>query len=269
MKLEKNKFVTMLGLSLCVLFLSAVAAYEMKFDYHISEGKARFLEKIETNLEKNVVKIHVPAHNDILESYRMQDFQKGKQITCLPSLRECRLRDIDRQIAVDAGQMTEAFIRSWNNGVNSITSSNSTVIEELYYLSGEIIDTVTLGESLKQFFEGFGFPLYQETKIPQGAEVLKIVKSSGTRVKRSLGTLSSDCKGQAPKRKYGVDSGASCNYLKICSKVGIVNGAQVFTDCNNIHIHSPLAYVCVCCPWVTQIDLKGHDCACTKMDGSR
>lgn len=80
------------------------------------------------------------------------------------------------------------FLLQQNKGVNSITSTNSTVIEELYYLSGEIIDTVTLGESLKQFFEGFGFPLYQETKIPQGAEVLKIVKSSGN-IKKKKGSM--------------------------------------------------------------------------------
>ena len=47
-----------------------------KFDYQISEGNARFVENIETNLGKNIVKIHTPAHNDILESYLMQDFQK-------------------------------------------------------------------------------------------------------------------------------------------------------------------------------------------------
>ncbi|CAG2239356.1 unnamed protein product [Mytilus edulis] len=256
----------MLRLQICVILVSFVTAFDLKFDYQIREGNARFVENIETNLGKNIVKIHTPAHNDVLESYLMQDFQKGKQIRCLPSLRQCRLRDIDRKTSSDAGKVTESYVHSWNKGTNSISSTNATVIKEMYYVDGEeVVNTVELGEDLRTFYESFEYPLYIEKNIPSDAKVLNIASSSGRRFKRQFQSLNNGCDGQDPKRVFGVDSGRSCNYLKICEEVAVVNGNRVFTDCDNVHITSPLAYVCVCCPWVTVINPKGSECTCTKM----
>ncbi|XP_052092518.1 uncharacterized protein LOC127728980 [Mytilus californianus] len=163
-----------------VLILPLVMAYDMKFGYQISEGKARFFEDIETNLGKNIVKIHTPAHNDVMESYLMQDFQKNKQITCLPSLNQCRVREIDRETGVDAGKIAEAFVHSWNKGSNSISKSKSKEVTELYYIDGdEVTDTVSLGEDLRQFYIGFGYQLYQEKKIPHDAEMLNMTVYTG------------------------------------------------------------------------------------------
>ncbi|XP_076078925.1 uncharacterized protein LOC143048970 [Mytilus galloprovincialis] len=113
------------------LFLCVVTAnMDMKFDYHVIEGNARYLENIEANLAENTVKIHTPAHNDVMESYLLQDFRQGKQMKCLPALKQCRLRDMDRETAADAGQVTEGFIHRWNKGDNTINSDNEEVKKE-------------------------------------------------------------------------------------------------------------------------------------------
>ncbi|XP_063419897.1 uncharacterized protein LOC134705058 [Mytilus trossulus] len=202
----------MFRMKICVMLLvSFVTAFDLKFDYQISEGKARFVENIETNLGKNIVKIHTPAHNDILESYLMQDFQKGMQIRCLPSLLQCKLRVIDRKTSSDAGKVTESFVHSWNKGTNSITSINATVVIEMYYVDDkEVVDTVAIGEDLRRFYESFEYPLYLEKKIPSDAEVLNITNSSGRRFKRTFIPLNlNNCKGQQPKQVFGVDTGRS------------------------------------------------------------
>ncbi|CAC5373130.1 unnamed protein product [Mytilus coruscus] len=148
------------------IFLFVVTAnMDMKFGYHIVEGKARYLENIETNLEKNTVKIHTPAHNDVMESYQIQDFHQGQQMKCLPSLRQCRLRDIDRKTAVDAGQTTEAFIHSWNKGDNTINNANEKVIVEMYYADfDEIIDDISLRGALEEFHRDFEYPVYKKRR---------------------------------------------------------------------------------------------------------
>ncbi|XP_052092375.1 uncharacterized protein LOC127728803 [Mytilus californianus] len=258
----------MFRMKICVMLLvSFVTAFDLKFDYRISEGKARFVENVETNLGKNIVKIHTPKHNDVLESYLMQDFQKGKQIRCLPFLRQCRLRDIDRKTSSDAGKVTESFVHSWNEGTNSITSTNATVIKEMYYIDGEeVVSTVSLGEDLRTFYEGFEYPLYIEKNIPNDAVVLNITRSSGRRFKRTITPLSSCDNGEAPKIVYGMDTGRSCNYLKICGDiVRNVNDRMVLSNCGNLHITSPLAYMCLCCPGVTVINPSGPQCQCSKM----
>ncbi|CAG2188900.1 unnamed protein product [Mytilus edulis] len=163
------------------IFLSVVTAnMDMKFGYHIVEEKARYFENIETNLEKNTVRIHTPAHNDVMESYQIQDFRQGQQMKCLPSLRQCRLRDIDRKTAVDAGQTTEAFIHSWNKGDKTINNANEKVVVEMYFADfNEIIDNISLRGALQEFHEDFKYPVYKEKKIPDDSEVLNITRSAG------------------------------------------------------------------------------------------
>lgn len=68
-----------------------------------------------------------------------------------------------------------------NKGVNSISSENTQVIEEKYYVDGEEVNnTVSLGEDLRKFYEKFGYPLYKEKKIPEDAEILNISYPAGT-----------------------------------------------------------------------------------------
>ncbi|CAC5424297.1 unnamed protein product [Mytilus coruscus] len=200
------------------LFPSVVMAnMNMKFDYHIIEGNARYLENIETNLAENTVKIHTPAHNDVIESYQIQDFRQGQQMKCLPSLEQCRLREIDRETAGDAGQVIEGFIHSWNKGDNTINNANKEVVKEMYYVNlDEAIDDKSLVGALKEFYQDFNYPVYKEKKIPQDAEVLNITGHAGGRVKRQVLALRNPCDGQEPKVVFGIDSGRSCNHLKIC-----------------------------------------------------
>ncbi|CAC5373127.1 unnamed protein product [Mytilus coruscus] len=241
------------------LLLSVVTAFmNMKFGYQIIEGKARYFESIETDLEKNVVKIHTPAHNDVMESYQIQDFLQGQQLKCLPSINQCRLRDIDRKTAADAGQSTEAFVHSWNKGDTTITSENSAVITELYYVNfNEVLDNISLGDALKEFYQHFKYPLYKERKVPHDAEVYNMTHFTGSRVKRAFVSLSDVCNGEGMKTVYGIDSGSSCTRLKLCKRK-----EETLVDCGNKHITAPMIYQCLCCKWVTDINSK--DCYCLK-----
>lgn len=57
--------------------------------------------------------------------------------------------------------------------------------------------------------------------------------------------------------------------LKLFSLVffrqAIRHGTTVLTDCNNVHITSPLVHRCICCSWVTSINLASGDCRCVRM----
>lgn len=248
------------------LSLSVITAnMDMKFGYHVIEGNTSYLENIETNLERNVVKIHTPAHNDIMESYLIQDFRQGQQIKCLPALKQCRLRDIDRETVADAGQITEGFIHSWNKGENPINGENEEVVMEMYYANlDEVIDDISLRGALKEFHQDFKYPVYKEKKIPEDAEILNITRSTGGRVKRSVVEIM-DCYGQHPKVFFGMESGTSANRLKRCQTIERRNAQHILADCDDISITSPLIYQCICCPWATYIDLTRSDCQCLKM----
>ncbi|CAC5411658.1 unnamed protein product [Mytilus coruscus] len=235
------------------------AFMDKKFGYHVIEGNAKYLENIETNLEKNTVKIHNPAHNDVMESYQKQDFRQ-----------QCRLRDIDRETAGDAGQVTEGFIHSWNKGDNTINSANEEVVKEMYYVDlDEVIDDNSLVGALKEFYQDFKYPLYKEKKRPLDAEILNITISAGGRVKRRAVTysVSLECHGQNPTIFYGRDSGTSSNHLRICQTTEWRNGQLILPDCGDIQMMSPLIYKCLCCTTVTSIDLTGDNCACPRMMG--
>ncbi|CAG2188899.1 unnamed protein product [Mytilus edulis] len=118
--------------------------------------------------------------NAIFLSVVTANMDMGQQMKCLPSLRQCRLRDIDRKTAVDAGQTTEAFIHSWNKGDKTINNANEKVVVEMYFADfNEIIDNISLRGALQEFHEDFKYPVYKEKKIPDDSEVLNITRSAG------------------------------------------------------------------------------------------
>ncbi|XP_052090102.1 uncharacterized protein LOC127726691 [Mytilus californianus] len=202
-----------------------------------------------------------------MESYQIQDFRQGQQLKCLPSFEQCRLRDIDRETAGDAGQVIEGFIHSWNKGDNTINNANEEVVKEMYYVNlDKVIDDESLVGALKEFFQDFKYPVYKEKKIPQDAEVLNITGHAGGRVKRQIMALRNPCDGRQLKLVFGIDSGRSCNHLKICQSKERRNGRWILTDCGNIQITSPMVYQCLCCPWVTSIDMTGGDCYCVRRE---
>lgn len=254
-----------------LLLLTGTSGYDLKFDYQIREGNARFVEKVETKLEKNVVEYYVPQHNDVMESYKIQDFKQNKQITCLPSLKECRLRDIDTaEMGGNAGAVAESFLNGWNKGVNSISSDKAKVVQELYYVVGpELSDTVSLGEELRRFYEKFGYPLYQEKKVPKDAEIVQIAPGkTNRRTKRQITVLNPlNCQGETPKMVFGMDTGRSCNYIRLCQQLEGTHTLVPINDCPDFHITSPLVFTCSCCPWVNSpvIQNDGGDCACTRL----
>ena len=46
------------------------------FEIHVLEKQSRFVQKIQTDLNTNHVYYVTPAHNDVYESHRIQDFTK-------------------------------------------------------------------------------------------------------------------------------------------------------------------------------------------------
>ncbi|CAC5408503.1 unnamed protein product [Mytilus coruscus] len=164
---------------LCVL---VVTAYDMKLGYQIKDGNVIYEKELETNREINVLKIHTLAHNEVMESYSMQDFQKF-------------------------------------NKVNSKPEAHTSIGRELFHMDkDEMVDTNILEEDLREFYHGFGFPLYKEKKILNDAKILIITNfKTGKRVKRSFTRLEIDCYGQNPTVKYGIASETSSNRLQICN----------------------------------------------------
>ncbi|CAC5394853.1 unnamed protein product [Mytilus coruscus] len=241
--------------AICLL---VVTAYDVKLGYLINDGKASYEKEMETNREMNILKIHTLAHNEVLETYSMQNFQKGQQITCIPSLKQCIFRENKAERNADANLIMETFI---------ISEAHSTIGGELFHVDkDEMVDTIILEEHLREFYHGFGFPLYKENEILNDAKIFNIRNlKTGRRVKRALIAFPTECYGQNPTMKYGISSGTSSNRLQMCNRVGRLNGRMVFLDCDNVSINSPRAYMCVCCPYVTYIDTTRNDCACTRM----
>ncbi|XP_052093877.1 uncharacterized protein LOC127729942 isoform X2 [Mytilus californianus] len=250
------------------LLFSNVLAYQLKFDLNIKEGNSRFVENIQTDLQQNTVRYDVPAHNNVYETHRLQDFKAGLQVMCFPALKHCRLREMKSTTVADAGNLTEALVHSWNQGVNSISSDNSVLVPEYFYLDSEITDTVFMGEKLIKFYQSFKYPLFREIKVPNDGVLVNMTTKQGQRRMKRSGyqTLSNDCLGETFKTVYGIDSGRSCNYMRICEQKAEVNGEWVFTDCNNVHITSPLVYRCQCCPDVENVSLHSDQCTCQKLN---
>ncbi|VDI45416.1 Hypothetical predicted protein [Mytilus galloprovincialis] len=137
---------------------------------------------METNRHMNVLKIHTFPHNDVKESYLMQDFQKGQQITCFPSLYQCTFHEFRIENDTDTSLITAAIIQSM---LNSKQTAKSTIRKELYHIDEtEIGDTNILGKDLKQFYLRFGFPLFREKTLQHEAEILNQPNNTGTHFKR-------------------------------------------------------------------------------------
>ncbi|CAC5373125.1 unnamed protein product [Mytilus coruscus] len=130
---------------------------------------------------------------------------------------------------------------SCNKGDTTITSENSEVITELYYVNfNEVLDNTSLEEALKEFYQHFKYPLYKERKVSHDAEVYNMTHFTGSRVKRAFHSLSDFCNGEGMKTVYGVDSGSSCIRLKLCK-----GKEETLVDCGNEHITAPMIYQCL------------------------
>lgn len=54
------------------------------------------------------------------------------------------------------------------------------MITELYYVNfNEDHDDMFLGKDLKEFYQEFKYPLYNERKVPQDAQVYNMTHSTG------------------------------------------------------------------------------------------
>ncbi|CAG2231237.1 unnamed protein product [Mytilus edulis] len=214
--------------------LQAVTAYDMKLGYLINDGNASYKREMEINQEMNILKIHTLAHHEVLESYSMQNFQKGQQITCIPSVNQSRFRENKSEHNADTSLIMETFRQSLLNEINSISRAHThtTIGRELFHVDkDEMVDPSILEGDLRAFYHGFGFPLYKEKKIQDDAKILN---------NRSIKAAQED-----------------------------LMGKWVFPDCDNVSVNSPHAYMCICCPYVTYIVTTRNDCVCTRMGRGR
>ncbi|KAK3083713.1 hypothetical protein FSP39_001933, partial [Pinctada imbricata] len=145
------------------------------FDIHVLEKQARYVQKIQTELNTDHVYYHTPAHNHVLESHRMQDFTRDYQVTCIPALKECHLAKIDQINYPNAGNLTEAIVHMWNKGVNSIVDETADVIDHKLIRTGnEIINTAFLSQKMRDLVAKFGYPLYMTKPVPKDAVIHRI-----------------------------------------------------------------------------------------------
>ena len=228
-----------------VCLVAVVTASKFDFEIEVLEKHTRFSQKIATDLNENQVFYDTPAHNDVFESHVIQDFKQGLQLSCVTSLRECHLTDIDLENYPNAGNTTEGIVHMWNKGVNSIVDEASTLVEHKLILTGtEIVNTAFLSLEMRSMLTKFGFPLYKAEPIPKDAVVEKL--KYAPRHKRQTGGLNQfDCGTQEPEVKYGYTDGRSCNHLFLCQPRTDSNGG---VTCGNRHITVNLFYRCLCCP---------------------
>ena len=66
-----------------------------------------------------------------------------------------------------------------NIGSNSISSDDSVLVREYYYLDKEVTDTGFLGKELTDFYKTFELPLYKEVKVPDDAVMLNMTQPQG------------------------------------------------------------------------------------------
>ncbi|XP_062604263.1 uncharacterized protein LOC134266048 [Saccostrea cucullata] len=172
---------------LSLLFCQCIAN-QLNFEIGVIEKGTRYIQKVQTNLYTNHVYYSTPAHNDIAESHKIQDFNKGMQITCIPSLQECHLMSIDTTTYQNAGNLTESIVHMWNNGINTIVDENSTLIQQHVTLFGtEIINTAFLSQEMRKMLQTFRYPLYRTKLIPDGAAIVNYpLKANHTLSGRSI-----------------------------------------------------------------------------------
>ncbi|CAG2237370.1 unnamed protein product [Mytilus edulis] len=168
-----------LFLAFSLLFISGLA-YQLKFDLNIKEGNARFVENIETDLQQNTVRYDVPAHNDVYETHRLQDFKAGLQVTCFPALKHCRMREMKSTTVANAGNLTESLVHSWNQGVNSISSADSVLVKEYFIWTVRLL-THFYGEKLRYFYQSFEYPLFREIRVPNEGRLVNMTSKQGQR----------------------------------------------------------------------------------------
>lgn len=69
-----------------------------KFRLHVTEGMARFDEKIEINEEKDIVYMKVPAHNDLSESDNLYDFKMNITVSRVKSDGACHITPLPQDL---------------------------------------------------------------------------------------------------------------------------------------------------------------------------
>ncbi|XP_062595240.1 uncharacterized protein LOC134256571 [Saccostrea cucullata] len=235
----------------CFLF-SIAKAHISTFHIPVLENANIFNQMIRTNLIDDVVEFHTPAHNEILETFKIQDFKQGLQAFCMPAKHECFVSHLNKSHYPNAGHMMEGFAHVWNNGLNWMTSKNTQTIQQRWIKTHSAIPNTST--HINKFLALHGFPVYKLEKIPDDAVLLKDVSH-----RRDLIDADKQCApGIRPIRRYGYTKTGGCDWLYFCPTSTETSRTQVKTNigCENKHITDQIFYSCLCCPGV---QLK-HNC---------
>ncbi|VDI01329.1 Hypothetical predicted protein [Mytilus galloprovincialis] len=240
----------MIFVLLCSLFIVShgrrPGSGVLDYDINVIEGKARFLQRIQSNIYDNVVYYHNPKHNDISETHMMQDFTRGLQISCWPELHQCFIGDIDKTLYPDPGTTIQSIGHMWSKGINSMNGDNAHTTHKYWIVNGtEITDFVHLGSHLRDLVTKFNYPLFPISYLPSNAEFITGNFPTNTH-KRQMTNTATCSDGSFPSPKYGWTNGR-CDYLNFCKYIGVVGGHEKY-DCGNNHVVGRQAFTCFCCP---------------------
>ncbi|XP_076071330.1 uncharacterized protein LOC143042757 [Mytilus galloprovincialis] len=218
---------------------------KLDINIRVTEGQARFVQRIKSNIYENIVHYHNPKHNNILESHTMQDFNKGHYISCMPETQQCLIGHLDKSIYPDAPSTIENIAHMWNHGINSIDYRNTTKIYQNWIINGtEIKDLVYLHQSLRQFVTGFNFPLYPVTEVQTNSKVLT---GDLTSIRNRRFPAAHQCRdGSSGTRQYAYTTGR-CDYLYFCTQLSS-DSTRDYKGCEHRHVNGRQYFVCVCCP---------------------
>ncbi|VDI55656.1 Hypothetical predicted protein [Mytilus galloprovincialis] len=248
-----NKTISSLKLKLVNIMKKAALN---TFDLHVAEKGALFDQSIDTDIINDIIYYHTPAHNDLDEMYKVQDFKHNIEVSCYPSKLECYKTYLDRTVYKDATETTESLVKGYKYNGNQISGEEPTsVFLKNWYKKGVILDLNLLGsKSAKEFVEGFGFQLHEVGLIPENSEILQNTNTTtGERKKRQL--VSMDCaNGAEPTIKYGYTNTQGCDWLYVCEPTlsnegnGISEELELELDCPRSHVRDRVYMTCLCCP---------------------
>lgn len=238
-------FVLTIFVSLAVISCEDHNAGKLDIAIRVTEGRARFVQKISSNIYDNIVHYHNPKHNNILESHTMQDFNKGHYISCMPETQQCFIGNLDKAIYPDAPSTIENIAHMWNRGINSIDYRNTTKTYYNWIINGtEITDLIFLHQSLRQFVTSFNFPLYPVTEVQTNSKVLT---GDLTSTKNRRFPMARHCPDGSHGTKQYAYTSLRCDYLYFCDQLRS-DAIRDYKGCDYKHVNGRQYFVCVCCP---------------------
>ncbi|XP_062588957.1 uncharacterized protein LOC134250616 [Saccostrea cucullata] len=240
-------------LFIIICAFASTNAHTSSFYIPIREKSAIFNQEISTNLIEDVVEFHTPAHNNVLETFKIQDFKNNVQAFCMPQKKECFVSELNRTHYPNAGQMMESFAHVWNTDVIGMDSEHTHTLHQRWYKSAAVQSLSEFSTRMRQFLHSYGYPIFQLKKIEDDALILEDDTDIVSRPERTLIPNNKQCDpGVTPVRRYGYTLTNGCDWLYFCdTTTNVLEGNHLGTQingCTNTHVRDQVFYSCLCCP---------------------